>query len=97
MQNHGVRLMHLFCCLLMGVVMLPRRRASTVCEQRLMLSRWSEILLGARDTALARKNADFSDSWNGPVDKRWETTRPTEASTARVEVASPVRENRTYW
>jgi hypothetical protein len=43
MQNHGIRLMHLFC-FLMGVVMLLRLH----CEQRLMLSQWSQILLHAR-------------------------------------------------
>jgi hypothetical protein len=51
MQNHGVRLMRLFCSL-MGVhlVMLPRLH----CEQRLILNRWSQILLGARGFAFSR-------------------------------------------
>jgi hypothetical protein len=51
MQNHGVRLMRLFCSL-MGVhlVMFPRLH----CEQRLMLNRWSQILLGARGFAFSR-------------------------------------------
>jgi hypothetical protein len=51
MQNHGVRLMRLFCSL-MGVllVMLPRLH----CEQRLMLNRWSQILLSARGFAFSR-------------------------------------------
>jgi hypothetical protein len=50
MQNHGVRLMRLFCSL-MGVllVMLPRLH----CEQRLMLNRWSQILLSARGFAFS--------------------------------------------
>jgi hypothetical protein len=43
MQNHGVRLMHLFCFLI-GVVMLPHLH----CEQRLMLSQWSQIFIRAR-------------------------------------------------
>jgi hypothetical protein len=70
MQNHGVRLMRLFCSL-MGVhlVMLPRRSQILLGARGFAFSRFRRASaawrrLGAfalsRETALARENADFS-------------------------------------